>query len=151
MSEKMNELEFARHVKENGDLCIGVPCIKCPLYPERDKDCKNLQEWAERTLNENAIMSREDMFQFITHPFNGMSEEDLEISERYFKELIKPIVNEVTRFYKGYMVGMAQNNQTICEPIQLPRVCQIVFNRVEEELKKEILRNESIVADNTEN
>ena len=87
MSEKISELELARFVKENGDLCTGILCTKCPLYPERNEDCENLQEWAERTLSENAIMSREEMFNFITHPFNEMGEEDLETSERYSRNL----------------------------------------------------------------
>jgi hypothetical protein len=92
----------------------------------------------EYHCDKRAIMNREEMFEFITHPFDEMGKEDMETANRYFKELIKPVVEEMKRFYKGYMVGMAQNNQTICEPIQLPRICKLVFNGVEEELKKEI-------------
>ena len=90
-------------------------------------------------INESAIANREYMFRFITHPFDEMGKEDMETAGRYFQELIKPIVEEMKRFYKGYMVGMAQNNHTICEPIQLPRICSLVFNGVEEELRKEML------------
>ena len=94
----------------------------------------------EHHCGERAVMSREEMFEFITKQFDdGMSREDIGAAQRYFKELIKPIIEETKRFYKGYMVGMAQNNQTICEHIQLPRICRIVFNTVEEELRKEML------------
>ena len=88
---------------------------------------------------ERAIMNREEMFEFITHPFDEMGKEDIETADRYFKELIKPVVEETKRFYKGYMVGMAQNNQTICEPLLLPRICSLVFNEVKKELDKEML------------
>ena len=93
----------------------------------------------EYHCGESAIANREEMFEFITKQFDETNREDMETADRYFKELIKPIVEEMKRFYKGYMVGMAQNNQTICEPIQLPRICKIVFNGVEEELEKEML------------
>lgn len=93
----------------------------------------------------SCIANREEMFKFITHPFDEMGKADIETADRYFKELIKPVVEEMKRFYKGYMVGMAQNNQTICEPIQLPRICSVVFNGVTEELEKEMLnKNECI-------
>ncbi len=91
----------------------------------------------EHHCGESAIADREEMFSFITKQFdNGMSCEDIETADRYFKELIKPIVEEMKRFYKGCMVGMAQNNYTICESVQLPRICGMVFNEVEKELEK---------------
>ena len=95
----------------------------------------------EHHCGERAIMNREEMFRFITYPFDEMGREDMDTADRYFKELIKPIVEETKRFYKEFMVGMAQNNQTICEPVQLPRICSIVFNGVEEELRKEMLHD----------
>ena len=87
----------------------------------------------------SSIANREEMFKFITHHFDEMGKEDMETADRYFKELVKPVVEETKRFYKGFMVGMAQNNQTICEPLQLPRICSMVFNEVQKELEKEIL------------
>ena len=95
----------------------------------------------EYRCGEKAIMNREEMFRFITRPLDELYKDDIETANKYFKELIKPIVEEMKRFYKGYMVGMVQNNQTICEPIQLPRICSLVFNSVEEELRKEMLHD----------
>lgn len=93
----------------------------------------------EYHCGETAIISREEMFRFIAQSFDETGKEDMETANRYFQELIKPIVEEMKRFYKGYMVGMAQNNQTICESIQLPRICSIVANAVYEQLSKEML------------
>ena len=141
---KMTNAEFANYLKEHDYWCEGIVCKDCPL--ESVKGCNyDLKGWAEDFLSGKAIMSREDMFKYITHPFDEMGKEDMETADRYFKELIKPIVEEMKRFYKGYMVGMAQNNQTICEDIQLPRICSSVFNSVEEELRKEMLdKNECV-------
>ena len=81
------------------------------------------------------------MFRFIAQPFDEtrMGKDDTDAAYRYFEELIKPIVEETKRFYKGYMVGMTQSNQTICEPILLPRICSMVANAVYEQLSKEMV------------
>ena len=138
---KMSNVELAKYLTEHDYRCAGVACKDCPL--EFAKRCNyDLKSWTETILNMDkpAIMDREEMFEYITKQFdNGMSCEDIDAAQRYFKELIKPIVEEMKRFYKGYMTGMTQNNQTICEPVQLPRICSLVFNEVEEELRKEML------------
>lgn len=85
-----------------------------------------------------AIMSREEMFDSLMKV--DMDSIDLKIADNSFHYLIKPIVEEMKRFYKGYMVSMAKNNMTICEPIQLPRICRTVFAAVEEQLKQEMLK-----------
>lgn len=85
-----------------------------------------------------AIMSREEQFDSLMKV--DMNSTELGIANESFHYLIKPIVEEMKRFYKGYMVSMARNNMTICEPVQLPRICTMVFAAVEEQLKQEMLK-----------
>lgn len=84
-----------------------------------------------------AIMSREEQFDSLMKV--DMNSTELEIANESFYYLIKPIVEEMKRFYKGYMVSMARNNMTICESVQLPRICTMVFAAVQEQLELEML------------